>query len=426
MSGTLSQDEINALLGGDSPAPEADDPEAKSRAAEAGADYDIHSELEEVESGLTPDQKDVLGEIGNISMGTSATTLFALINQKVMITTPEVKVIRWKQLSKIYKRPCIGVRVSYTHGLRGSNVLVLKQRDVKIITDLMMGGDGGIPEDFTIDELDMSAISEAMNQMIGSASTSLSSVIGGKIDINTPDAFVLDFNDDKLFEDAGFEPDEEIVCVFFRMEIGSLIDSDIVQVLPKEFALQLVDKIEGGYGGSAADQASGKAFGQAAPRGGQGQATYAPPERQPYPPSGQYQPYPADSGAGGPSAQPEPYPPYPPQYQAPMNQPGNRPVNVQAAQFQNFDARDVMQEKENIGIIMDVPLDVTVELGRTRKKIRDILEFAPGTIIELDKLAGEPIDVLVNGKFTAKGEVVVIDENFGIRITEISRAESVV
>lgn len=97
------------------------------------------------------------------------------------------------------------------------------------------------------------------------------------------------------------------------------------------------------------------------------------------------------------------------------------PVNVQQAQFQNFSGafNPAMFQQENIDLIMDVPLEVTVELGRTTKSIQEILDFAPGTIIELDKIAGEPIDVLVNGKYIAKGEVVVIEESFGVRITEI-------
>jgi flagellar motor switch protein FliN/FliY len=116
------------------------------------------------------------------------------------------------------------------------------------------------------------------------------------------------------------------------------------------------------------------------------------------------------------------YAPPPPGYQ-PHYAPPPPPQVAPGVSFQNFDVASVMQQKENIEIIMDVPLEVTVELGRTTRKIKDILEFSPGSIIELNKLAGEPIDILVNGKFVAKGEVVVIDENFGIRITDIVNAE---
>ena len=110
----------------------------------------------------------------------------------------------------------------------------------------------------------------------------------------------------------------------------------------------------------------------------------------------------------------------PPQMGMPQGGYGMPNVNIQPAQFQNFaQGQGEMVSAESIGLIRDVPLEVTVELGRTSKSISDILEFAPGTIIELDKIAGEPIDVLVNGKFVAKGEVVVIEESFGVRIMEI-------
>ena len=96
---------------------------------------------------------------------------------------------------------------------------------------------------------------------------------------------------------------------------------------------------------------------------------------------------------------------------------------VQAAQFTPLATAPVQVNEANIGLILDVPLQVTVELGRTKKSIKDILELSNGSIVELDKLAGEPVDIHVNGKLLAKGEVVVIDENFGVRITDIVSPE---
>ena len=390
MSEILSHEEIEALLGG---SPINNEP-AVSSSVSTSEDTAVTApeDMALTNSGnmsLTNNQKDILGEIGNISMGTAATTLFALLNHKVLITTPYVKVISWAELSNYYDRPCVGVRVDYKEGLIGSNILILKERDARIISNLMMGGDGIVDEDTGLTDMDLSAIGEAMNQMIGSASTSLSSLIGNKIDIDTPMAFVLDFTMDDFFDSVEYSPDDLIACVSFKMEIGTLINSELTQVYPFDFALDVVDKMAAAIipsDESKKPKTEDKPEQPAAPAPQPASAPSRPAYTPPIPETRQYQP---------------------------------QNVNVQPAEFQNFDVGAVMQQKENIEIIMDVPLEVSVELGRTHKKIKDILEFSPGSVIELDKLAGEPIDILVNGKFLAKGEVVVIDENFGIRITDI-------
>ena len=398
MADMLSQEEINALLGGLTSDDDAPPPEN-------------NAEAEDLSHMLTAEQKDVLGEIGNISMGTAATTLFALLNQKVDITTPTVSVVRWADVAKNYDRPCVGVRVNYTEGITGANVLMLKHNDVKVITSLMMGWGGVVEGDEEISEMDLSAISEAMNQMIGSSSTSLSSIIKRRIDIDTPVAFVVDFATHEMLDDLGFE-EEYACCVQFRMEIGDLIDSNIMQLLPMRFAEDLVNVMKSYFTESEQQQeaegaAPGSAAQQTAPVPAHQPAPQQPPQPQYAPPHHEQQPQ---------YAPPQYYAPPQPQYAPP-------PVDVRAAQFQSFDMNDVMQQRENMEVLMDVPLEVTVELGRTTKKIREILEFSPGSIIELNKLAGEAIDILVNGKFVAKGEVVVIDENFGIRVTDIINAE---
>ena len=378
MADMLSQEEINALLGDDD-----DDLQ----------DLDLNGDAD---VAITPEQEDVLGEIGNISMGTSATTLFALLGQKVQITTPKVSVVKWSDVQDRYDKPCVGIRVDYTTGIQGTNVLLLKHHDVKVITSLMLGHGGVVKEgDNEITDMDLSAISEAMNQMIGSASTSLSSLIKEKVDIDTPIATVIDFSPEEKHDNMPFEG-EYAVCVQFRVQIGDLIDSEILQLSQMEFAQDLTEKVKSFISEPAAQAAR----------------------------AGQAQPAPAASGKVGENNMATG-----PMYaQANMQPQGaqaqsHAPVAANAAEFQNFDISDVLQQKENIEIIMDVPLEVTVELGRTAKKIREILEFSPGSIIELNKLAGEPIDILVNGKFVAKGEVVVIDENFGIRVTNIINAE---
>lgn len=375
MGDMLSQAEIDALLNGDS------EPE---QSAGTGS------------KELTSQEIDALGEIGNISMGTSATTLYTLLGHRVVITTPQVSVVSWKELSSQYQSSYVAVKVEYTEGLNGMNLLLLKENDVKIITDLMMGGDGSNIEG-ELTDLHLSAIAEAMNQMIGSAATSMSSLFDKRIDISPPKAFSMKLDGENA-EDS-FDKNEGVVKIAFKMVIGDLIDSEIMQLLPVDFSRILVNNLI-----SAGLQEESASISK--------ESSVPPPQIQQ-----QHQYNQGDIG------QPQQYQQ---QYQQqnvqpppPNNQGFRPPVNVQTAQFQPFDDGMISFEKKNIGLIMDVPLQVTVELGRTNRLIRDILEFGPGSIIELDKLAGEPVDILVNGKVIAKGEVVVIDESFGVRITDI-------
>ncbi|MCL2275294.1 MAG: flagellar motor switch phosphatase FliY, partial [Defluviitaleaceae bacterium] len=250
MGDMLSQAELDALLGG--MLNEGDGAEAGAPAAEApAAPADGGEVVDRTAEVFTPDQCDALGEIGNISMGTASTTLFALLNQKVNITIPSVKVMDWQSLANSYDRPCVGIRVDYRVGLKGSNILILKDRDVKIIADLMMGGTGAVPDPIELNDIDMSAIGEAMNQMVGSSATSLSSMIKEKVDINTPIPFHLDFQRNEFLDSVDFEPDELLACISFRMEIGDLIDSEIMQILPIDFAKAMVVKLQGEMTGTA-------------------------------------------------------------------------------------------------------------------------------------------------------------------------------
>lgn len=430
MDGMLSQEEINALLNGvmDDTADSGAAPAEDNAAALDMNRGDILSDVE----------KDAIGEISNISMGTAATTLNALVGQPVSITTPTVAYSTWGDMAADFKaRPCVALQLGYKEGLDGENVLILKDRDVMVITDLMMGGDG-THTDGELGELQLSAISEAMNQMMGSSSTSLSSMINKKVDILPPKATLVDFNDDIALTGSAFQM-TEFVKVSFQMTIGDLVNSEIMQLYPLDFAKKLYDMfMEGALGGSDSSSSAPQPEPQPA---SQPAASAAPPPAAPMPNMGEGQGMGQMPGYGIPGMdmnQMQGMGQMPPGYGAPYQMPGygmppygmpypypQQPapqpnVNVQPAQFQGFASNvSPVQQKENIDLIMDVPLDVKVELGRTSKSIKDVLEFAPGTVIELNKIAGEPVDVLVNGKYVAKGEVVVLEENFAVRITEI-------
>ena len=408
MDGMLSQDEINALLSGmNSGSGDTSTAEADS----ASSSDDGFS--------ISATEKDAVGEISNISMGTAATTLSSLLNQKVNITTPSVSVSDWDDISTMYDRPCVMMQISYKEGIDGNNVLILREDDVKIITDLMMGGSGKANDGEPLSELHLSAIGEAMNQMMGSAATSMSSMFNRKIDISPPVANVIDAYSESVDNLPAFL-NGSFVKVSFKMQIGDLIDSEIMQLYPIEFAKELIELfMPSGDSAQPAPQPAPAA--QSAPQPAPQSAPQPAPQPAPAQDMGAAQGMPYGGAQGMPYGYPPqgmPYP-YPPQGM-PYGYPPQQDVNVSPAAFQPFSGNlSALTQKENIDLIMDVPLEVTVELGRTQKSIKDILEFAPGTIVELNKIAGEAIDVLVNGKYVAKGEVVVIEESFGVRITEI-------
>ncbi len=386
--GVLSQEEINALLNGGVP-------DAGAGGAGNGA--------------MTDQEFDTIGEVANISMGTAATTLFSLVNKKVEISTPVVSISTWDDIVESHDKPCVLVKIAYTKGLDGSNILVLREDDVKIITDLMMGGDGSNIEG-EVGEIHLSAISEAMNQMMGSSATSLSSMLNKMIDISPPNAQLTDLAKSGDGSEIDNFLKDDFVKIAFRMQIGDLVDSEMMQLYPvslaKEMCSSVLQNMESDSQSTVEDGAN------AAP-----EPAPAAPEPAPAPAPA---PQAADPNAGAPQmGQQMMGQPMMGQPMMPYYQPGAQ-VNVQPAQFSTFSPGFSAQfAQENIDLILDVPLEVTVELGRTNKTIQEILDFTPGTIIELNKIAGEPIDVLVNGKYVAKGEVVVIEESFGVRITEI-------
>lgn len=388
MDGVLSQEEINALLGN----------------TDTASDFSMSDDVND-SNLLTDVEKDAIGEISNISLGSAATALSTLVNQKVVITTPQVSLTTIEELTSQYDRPCVFINIFYKEGIDGNNTLILKELDAKIITDLMMGGDG-TNTDGELTELHLSAICEAMNQMMGSSATSISSMLQRKVDISPPSAELIDLNDEISEDSISSFLNGTFVKVQFRMEIGTLVDSELMQLYPIEFAKELYEKFVGGSSSSDVKEEKQE-------------------KEQPKPEVTPSQ----VSSTEQIQSQPEVVQNIQPQMGVPMGMPVNmgmqpqmpQNMNVSTAQFQPFIPIAAPLNRENIDLIMDVPLEVTVELGRTNKSIQEILEFSPGTIIELNKIAGEPVDVLVNGKAVARGEVVVIEENFGVRITDIVR-----
>ncbi|NLB88606.1 MAG: flagellar motor switch phosphatase FliY [Syntrophomonadaceae bacterium] len=380
--GILSQEEIDALLKG-----------------ELTVNQEENTEVEANTKSINDFEKDALGEIGNISMGTSATTLSTLLRRKVSITTPNVFITTREKLQSEYPLPYVVVEVRYTEGLYGTNVLVIKQEDACIIADLMMGGEGKC-EDTTLDELKLSAVGEAMNQMMGSATTSLSSMFNTRIDIAPPKLTVMDFKTEYLELSTDYQ---DMVSIKFKMEIEGLINSEIMQIIPMEAVQNMISMLIGNTIEESSIEAVAEPIDNTPPPVKEVPEPVVQPQVKPTPPSASSQDMWRQESYNYTSS----------------NVKKGEQLTVQPAQFAPLTESSATEAPQNIGLIMDVPLDVTVELGKTRKTIREILDLHQGAIIQLDKMAGEPVDLMVNGKLIAKGEVVVIDENYGIRITTI-------
>ncbi len=372
----LSQDEIDALLNDDA------------------------VDVEE----LTEQEIDAMGEVGNISMGTSATTLYTLLGQKVSITTPKVTTSTMKAFSENIDFPYVIIKIGYKTGIEGMNLLILKEKDVKIITDLMMGGDGtNVSEDLT--DLHLSAISEAMNQMVGSSSTSLSEMLGEKIDINPPEALNEKLDPEKASE-MGLDSQETVAITSFKMTIGDLIDSEIMQIMPIDVARQLVEKL------MTPDEEEVSVEPEA-------ESQPAPEVQQTPEPA----PEPVQENTNNQNVQQQSQP----QVNQQPQQPQRPKVNAQPLEFNNFsDNQDSKYYNNDIELIKEVPLEITVELGRTTKKISEILEVGEGSVLELNSIVGESLNILANGQMIAKGEVVVVDENYGVRVTDIITPEKII
>ncbi|WP_144461059.1 flagellar motor switch phosphatase FliY [Siminovitchia fortis] len=343
---------------------------------------------------LSDIEKDALGEVGNISFGNAATALSTMMNQKVEITTPTVSIIDWQTLSAS-KDPGMAVQVTYTSGFSGVNVLFLKKRDVSVIADVLMGGDGTDPSE-EMDEIQQSAVQEAMNQMIGSSATSMSSFFGKRVDISTPTFHVSNETLGEVLQELSDQ--SPFAQVSFDLKVGDIIDSKLTMFIPVNFARSLVKELW-----SQAEEKS-------EPKSTPGNSAEAEAETASAIDIALEQTKHMEETAPSPASSPI----------GEESRAENKDVNVQRASFAQFD--DGIEEQtdtKNLDVLLDIPLQVTVELGRTHKSVKDILEMGSGSIIELDKLAGEPVDILINNRLIAKGEVVVIDESFGVRVTDI-------
>ncbi|MBC2582573.1 flagellar motor switch phosphatase FliY [Clostridium sp. DJ247] len=407
-NGFLSQEEIDALLngGGDTePSSENENNSLNDNAADnSGVSSENLPELSDIE-------KDLLGEIGNISMGSASTALSTIIGQPVNITTPVVSVTILKELKSTFQTPNVALEVKYTSGIVGENLLVMKLEDAAVIANFMMGGDGTISEDLTeLSEIELSAVSEAMNQMIGSAATSMATMFMREVNISPPLSKIWSDLTEPLSE--GISDDQPVVKVSFTLTIGDIVDSNIMQLLPIATAKKIVTIM---MGQEETTEPSANNSVESQPQQQAPAAQYIEPQVQ-Y----QQQPQPNQQNYGG-YAQSEPqYSHSQPIYEKPIENYRQPPVEVRQASFQPLGQVAASQAVSgNIDLILDVPLEISVVLGRTKKSIKDILNLGTGSLVELDKLAEEPVEILVNGKKIAYGEVVVVDENFGVRITNI-------
>lgn len=391
----LSQDEIDALL----------------RGTEDDEDDLLESSTMDTHKFLSPIEEDALGEIGNISFGSSTTALSTLLNQKVEITTPAVSIIQYNNLNDEFPHPYVAIKVHYTDGFRGANLLVINQTDAVIIADLMLGGDGTNPT-AELDEIHLSAVQEAMNQMMGSAATSMSTIFGKRVDISPPTIDLLNL---PTGEGAETIPNEDpLVKISFRIIIGSLIDSHIMQLLPLNFAKEMVEELlrttddaqQSATLEAEMTDESIKEFNQMF------ETEYN--SINDHTDMAQHQTMPM-----GESHEQLKHNQHEPQMLGAMGARQEQPT-IQPAMFSNFEqVQTSPSQPNNLDMLLDIPLQLTVELGRTKRSVKEILELSHGSIIELDKLAGEPVDILINSRLIAQGEVVVIDENFGVRVTSI-------
>jgi flagellar motor switch protein FliN len=392
-SGMLSQEEIDALLRGTmEPEPEAT----------------------QEENFLNEMEQDTLGEIANISMGTAATTLSQLLGKKVDITTPKVDLTTAEQIRNDYPIPSVICDVKYKAGIEGSNLLILSQRDGSVIVDLMMGGDGKNPSP-ELSELQISGISEAMNQMMGSAATSMSTMFNAMVDITPPSLVLNDLSMNESVIEGFLNPSEPLVRISFRMVVEDVIDSTLIQVIPVSVARGMVDKLMGAMGGSSssASTPTPTPVAQAVPQ------DQSPLTAQTIPSQPQQSPLSSSAQSAYDTIPYSPEPNYSSQGMGQGYTERKVQTPVQPAQFAPLQPASPITPPDNLGLILDVPLQISVELGRAKKTIKEILEMGPGSVIELDRLAGESVDMIVNGKLIAKCEVVVINETFGIRITDI-------
>ncbi len=370
---------------------------------------------------------DAVGEILNISMGAAATAVSELLNAKVWITTPQVSVAKAEELNYTRLEPAICVKIVYVAGITGVNMMVLKQDDVQMILNQLMGNPLVISPDFEFDELNISAVSEVMNQMMGASATALSDLLGTSVDISTPTPYIIEKTN--FCDLSEINPEDTVVAVTFNLNVDGVMNSEFMSIMSVELAKTLSGKmIESFQPEAEPEPAPAPAPAPAAPA-----AAPAAPAAAQAPMAAAPAPMPQQPVYQAPPPQQMAYPPqqagyaYPPQYAAyGAYPPPVPPVNIQNAQLHQFDNVDFglpTDQQDNLKLLMGVPLEISVEIGTAKRKVKDILDFTQGTIIELERQAGAPVDVVVNGNLIARGDVVVIDDNFAVRITEIVKSK---
>lgn len=441
-------------------------------------------------SVFSPMAIDAIGEIFNISLGSSATAVSNMLARRVDITTPTVSVVSAQDFTLGDLQPAIGVKIDYVAGLSGSNIMLLKRSDVRAIVDILMGTTTK-DEDFQINELNMSAICEVMNQMMGAASTAMSDFLNRMVNISTPQAFEIGSLHE--FVDKYFPSNGMLVVVRFKFSIEDAVESEFMSALSMDLVRELLKGfgIEGEDVGmeigqepevvpatqpavaaepEESNENSGAPLSQEeiekllAQNMGGDQAAESTPEPQPAAPAVVEQPVqPQAAPQQTPSAMPQqpvaqaqpqqaavPQPmqqmspemqqqyaamgyqpygmqmPYPPMYYMPPQQqqaaPEPKTIKTSKPAMPKFEERatSLNEEQEgNLDLLMSVPVDVSVEIGRTRRRVKDILNYTKGSLVVLDRLAGDRADLYVNGKCIAKGDIVVVDDSFGLRIAEI-------
>ena len=435
---------------------------------------------------------DAIGEILNISLGASATAVSIMLDARVDITTPKVSVQARDEFEFSNIKPAICVEITYVEGLEGKNIMLLKRQDVKAIIEMLMGMD--IPdEEFVMDEMNVSAICEVMNQMMGASATALSELLDMPVNISTPKPHEVDSVEE--FKKEFFADEEEMVVIHFDLKIEDKMQSEFLNVMPIKLAKKLVSGFLAEMGATPEEAAPAETpapaaeivaqpaatpITESAPAAAETPVAPAPAPAAETAPAQTVQPAPAPAASVQPEPMPQPaataaptpaqpaqavpaqpmqadpaQPVMPAMTAAPVQQtqmdPGvvnnmmqmmdmmrqsmdmqrqmmqqqieqshaPRRLKVHAAPQPNLNGQEEINPDENLDLIMDVPMEVSVEIGRTQKYVKDILDLNKGSLVVLDKLAGDQVDLYVNGQCIAKGDVVVVDDNFGIRITEI-------
>lgn len=354
--GILSQEELDALLSG------------------------LNTSGDIIKPTLSDSDKDLLGEVGNIAMGSASTALSTIIQNMVNITTPKVITTTLNEMKKTFEVPIVALQVEYTKGLEGVNLLLMKITDAVIIADLMMGGDGTSVKDKTeLSDIELSAVSEAMNQMVGSAATALAKLLNKDTNITPPIGKV--WNDKTQVLSDKVDADQELVKISFKLTIGDLVDSEIMLLLVFDTAKAIINSMTNGNSTAPVEEHKEDKI------------------EKKKEPQIDYNSVPNNNDKRDRAKD-------------------NKNNNVKKAEFSEL-KHVTTNEVQNIDLILDVPLEISAVLGRTKKTIKEILELGTGSLVELDNLTEDPVEILVNGKRVAYGEVVVIDENFGVRITSI-------